>query len=187
MNRVIQTFAILAVMTSFSAYLTPEGDKPLYFRDNSLQPYDQQLSNAIYTVNYLPSDIPGNYVRNEYNTFTADQPTRPLYESCTKQCSTTNNPVCGQDNQTYFNLCHALCNSTKLRSLGACVNTGFAFGDCGKCANSLTDPVCGSDGLNYPNQCFARCSGLSTFTGGCCCGTPGCCFGAINTFLYRTK
>lgn len=187
MNRIVRTLALLAIITNLNAYLLPKGSQSFIYRDNSLQPYNRPLSNWIHTADFLPSDIPGNYLRDQYNTFTADEPTRPYYASCTKQCSTSYEPVCGQDDQTYFNLCHALCNSTRLSSIGSCTKTGYAFGDCGKCANSVTSPVCGSDGRSYPNVCFATCSGLATTTDGCCCGTPGCCFGEVNDFLYRTK
>ena len=188
MRQMICAVAFLAVMTSLNAYLQYPGSDGIIFRDNSLQPTNQALTNFIYTQNYLPVDLPGNNLRDEYNTFTSDVPTQqPYYNSCAKQCTTNYTPVCGLDYQNYTNSCHALCNNTKVRNFGRCNITGFGFGDCGRCANSVTAPVCGSDGVSYPNACFATCSGRTVAAATCCCGSTTCCLGEVQDFVNRTK
>ena len=188
MRHMICAIAVLAIMTSLNAYLQYPGSDALVYRDNSLQPTNNNLTNFLYTQNYLPSDLPGNTLRDEYNTFTSDVPSdQPSYNSCAKQCSTHYEAVCGLDYQNYFNMCHALCANTKVRNFGRCNISGFNFGDCGRCANTPTAAVCGSDGISYPNACYATCSGRTVASTSCCCGSSTCCFGEISDFLLRTK
>lgn len=187
MCRTTAALTLLALVASLNAYLQFPGAQQLIFRDNSLQPYNRDLSDFIQEADYLPVDFPGNFRRDEYNTFTSYDPARqPIYTSCTKQCSVNYEPVCGNDNQTYYNTCHALCNSTTVSSFGVCNLSGFRFGNCGRCANSSTVPVCGANGRSFPNACFATCAGV-TFTAQCCCGSATCCLGEVNDFLNITK
>ncbi|KAF0700076.1 Aste57867_9395 [Aphanomyces stellatus] len=64
------------------------------------------------------------------------------------------NPVCGNNNQTYSNLCllnQAACDDSTLRlnSYGACETSKCVLG-----CFEILDSVCGSNGVTYDNQCF---------------------------------
>ncbi|MBW2390237.1 MAG: hypothetical protein JRG89_17680, partial [Deltaproteobacteria bacterium] len=106
-------------------------------------------------------------------------------------------PVCGCDNVTYPNACHAFANGVTVASDGACefkpgtcggegevgcdegevcvVDHGVcdpaAIGVCLKApaeCDNVSKPVCGCDGVTYPNACEARTQGVAIAGNGGC-------------------
>ena len=84
-------------------------------------------------------------------------------DPCT--CPTIDQPVCGEDGETYGNACQARCEGVGVVSEGECRN------DC-VCTEEY-DPVCGADGETYGNGCYAECANVEIAYEGECRG-EGC-------------
>ncbi len=71
-------------------------------------------------------------------------------------CNLREEPVCGEDGKSYYNLCIPFQKGIKIKHEGACQirKTGTE-----KCHENY-EPVCGSDGKTYTNLCFLEEKGL---------------------------
>lgn len=72
--------------------------------------------------------------------------------------------VCGIDEITYFNRCHAEQHGVEVLYEGACVIEGRPNNFC----SNVADPVCGSDGISYTHECFASQNGAEVQYAGSC-------------------
>ena len=182
----ILTFLVLTI--NLNAYLDFPDSKGLSYGNTNVLNYNTDLTTFFSQVDYLPIDLPNPYIGTtgkgyHHKGFGKSDP----FDSCTRLCSDRYDPVCGQNYQSYFNLCHALCDGTRLKYIGKCKFDGFEYSNCSKCRKSTGNPVCGTDSVSYPNKCFATCSGVNVAEYQCCCGDDTCCIYDIIDFLYRVK
>ena len=83
--------------------------------------------------------------------------------------------VCGTNNVTYFNECHAKSHGLEIAHGGVCLRTnqeGEEESDTP--CTTVADPVCGTDGVSYVHECHAREQGAQVkYKGGCRSEPPG--------------
>jgi hypothetical protein len=72
-------------------------------------------------------------------------------------------PVCGSDEMTYGNACHAERNGVRIRHAGLCEAQG-------RNCPSVYQPVCGLDGNTYENNCQLENAGVTLAYAGVCLG-----------------
>mmetsp|Transcript_17621 Transcript_17621/g.52951 ORF Transcript_17621/g.52951 Transcript_17621/m.52951 type:complete len:490 (-) Transcript_17621:234-1703(-) len=79
-------------------------------------------------------------------------------------------PVCGTNNKTYTDACHAACAKVPVAYKGACNGTlAGSPPNCSNCALVLSQGnVCGADGRTYAGACFAECNGTTVVSQGAC-------------------
>ena len=76
-------------------------------------------------------------------------------------CPENYSPVCGINQQTYSNACHAGNAGVEIASEGEC-------GQRLSCTCSMQyEPVCGDDGKTYSNSCQANCVNVNFSQGSC--------------------
>jgi hypothetical protein len=98
--------------------------------------------------------------------------TIPQY-SC--ECPDIYQPVCGIDNKTYNNACHAGCVHIQIKHEGVCEeapnvpNTTLPY-SC-ECPD-IYQPVCGIDNKTYNNACYAGCVNIQIKHEGVCEEVP---------------
>ena len=81
---------------------------------------------------------------------------------CTKNCPHVYKPVCGIDNNTYYNDCYIQCKDVRKLKDGRC--------DVGCLCSYEYKPVCGTDGKTYRNDCQRECEGAGLKRYGACDG-----------------
>ncbi len=72
-------------------------------------------------------------------------------------------PVCGSDQLTYSNACHAERRGIRIDYAGMCEEQGR------NCPSDYL-PVCGLDGVTYDNECQLENSGVDKAYAGACVG-----------------
>lgn len=73
------------------------------------------------------------------------------FEEPSEECNLREEPVCGTDGKTYYNLCIPFQKGVEILHDGACQN--WSFPELEPCIE-IYQPVCGDDGRTYSNQCF---------------------------------
>ncbi len=73
------------------------------------------------------------------------------FETPSAECNMREEPVCGVDGKTYYNMCIPFQKNIALDYMGVCYESdNRKQTQCG----SLVEPICGSDGRTYANTCF---------------------------------
>ena len=67
-------------------------------------------------------------------------------------CPLVYEPVCGEDGETYDNICYAECENVEVAYEGECEEECIC--------PAVYEPVCGEDGETYSNECYAECEGV---------------------------
>ncbi|MCF7917482.1 S-layer homology domain-containing protein [Candidatus Gracilibacteria bacterium] len=73
------------------------------------------------------------------------------FEAPSSECNLREEPVCGTDAKTYYNLCIPFQKGIKILHDGACQSWSFPKPEI--CTEDY-QPVCGDDGKTYSNMCF---------------------------------
>ncbi len=81
------------------------------------------------------------------------------------ECNLREEPVCGEDGKTYYNLCIPFKKQVKIRHDGACHAQSFPAP---QVCTMEYEPVCGSNGKTYSNACMADQDGVSLHYHGEC-------------------
>ena len=188
MRQLITAFVLMTITTHLHAYLNYPDAKALSGGYGKSLTHNRDIATFFTQVDYLPSDLPRVPSKHKYKKFKHYGYKKPsLFGGCKKLCPQRYEPVCGQNKQTYYNLCHALCDGTRLKYIGKCKFSGLFLRNCLKCRRSSGTPVCGSDDVSYPNKCFATCAGVTIKERQCCCGDSTCCIHSVIDFLHRIK
>jgi len=101
--------------------------------------------------------VPKNDIRDPETKVVGDFPIESnriiigeSFESPDSTCNLREEPVCGEDGKTYYNLCIPFQKSIKVDYEGPCYQEQTKEIIC----SEEIHPVCGDDGRTYPNQCF---------------------------------
>ena len=85
-------------------------------------------------------------------------------ESISSDCNLREEPVCGEDGKSYYNLCIPFQKGIKIVDYRACPELPPAPDFCSRIYN----PVCGEDGITYHNECHLGESNISMDYEGAC-------------------
>jgi len=114
-----------------------------------------------------------NDIRDEDTYVTGDFPVRAnkiivgkFTEAPSPECNLREEPVCGADGKSYYNLCIPFQKGIEVLYEGACDQDDFAPLE--PCPETF-EPICGTDGWTYANSCeFERKEGATKLHDGSC-------------------
>ena len=167
-RKTIIAIALVATVLSHPGYVAYPNQYLLNVAPQQVTLNPTDIRDFWASVQYLPADLPQTY----NNLTNSNTQTNSNVDNCSWCQSDGYQEVCGNDGETYQNVCYALCNGTTIDTLQACTST-FPTG-CDNCKVNGFDPVCVNGTDSFPNSCITDCLGLAS-TAGCCCATAGCC------------